>query len=193
MTSTSSRANATDYFIRSGRREELPIAIAIDDDAWTTYVELDRRFAVDRSDDHPFVRSELARWEAAVRAGGLRFACTSDRTPVGLLILDTMDGVPHLQQVSVRRAWGRRGVGRMLVEFALHQSAGRELWLTTYDHVVWNQPWYQRLGFVAVPDDACGPETRAVLDLERASLPDPDHRVAMVHRGPRRSRDAEPS
>lgn len=55
------------------------------------------------------------------------------------------------------------------------------MWLTTYDHVAWNRPWYEREGFRVVSPDAAGPELRAILDAEGA-LPDPQHRVLMVRR-----------
>jgi GNAT superfamily N-acetyltransferase len=176
------RAGVTEVFIRPGREQELAVAVDIDDDAWAMFGELDRRFAIELGDDHPFVRAERARWAAAACAGGLCFACAPDGTPVGFAVLDTIDGAPHLEQVSVNRAWGGHGIGRMLVEHALRWSArAGELWITTYDHVAWNLPWYQRLGFVVVPDADCGAEVRAALERERHVLPDPDHRVAMVH------------
>ena len=59
-----------------------------------------------------------------------------------------------------------------------------ELWLTTYGHVPWNRPWYERLGFVRVRESKWGPELLAIVDSERGALPCPDQRIAMVYRHP---------
>ncbi len=56
------------------------------------------------------------------------------------------------------------------------------LWLTTYAHLPWNGPFYERHGFVVMRDNDCGPELRAILDEQRAVLPDPKKRVAMARR-----------
>jgi GNAT superfamily N-acetyltransferase len=170
-------------FIRTGDVHDLPVAVAIDDDAWTAFLELDPRFSIELSDDHPYLQIERGRWAKAALSGNLLLAWTADHPAVGFAVLGVLDGVPHLHQVSVRRAWSRRGVGSRLVQRAIHWSApAGELWLTTYDHVPWNRAWYEQLGFVTAAYADCGVETRAVLDLERSTLPDPEHRVAMVHR-----------
>lgn len=91
---------------------------------------------------------------------------------------------PCLDQLSVRRAWRRQGVGKTLIAHALPWSAAAgELWLTTYDaRVPWNQPLHERLGFVRVDELHYGPDLRAKLSAERAALPVPEGRVAMVYR-----------
>jgi GNAT superfamily N-acetyltransferase len=164
---------------------EVPVAVAIDDDACEAFAALDPRFAVDLPDDHPFVLAEIERWRAATARGHALFACTEDGDPVGLVVLDRVAGRPHLEQVSVRRAWMARGIGRMLVEWAIRWSAPEgELWLTTYDRVPWNRPWYERLGFTVVSDEDAGPEVREILRAERDALPTVHARVAMVFRQP---------
>ena len=76
----------------------------------------------------------------------------------------------------------------MLVERAIRWSApAGELWLTTYDRVPWNRPWYERLGFTAVSDESAGPELREVLRAERDALPAIHARLAMVFRHPQAS------
>lgn len=47
-----------------------------------------------------------------------------------------------------------------------------EMWLTTYAHLAWNAPFYQRFGFETMADAACGPEIREVLAAQRAVLPE---------------------
>src|SRR3954471_12472211 len=165
---------------------ELELAVDIDGDACTAFVELDSALDVDLAADHPYVLAEVARWDEILRAGQLFFACSEAGEPVGFAALCSVDGLPFLDQLSVRRAAMRRGVGRSLMAFAQSWSApARELWLTTYRHVPWNRPWYERLGFAPVSESKCGPELRAIVESERGALPCPDQRIAMVYRHPR--------
>ena len=163
-------------FLRSVRPDELRLLTEINDDACLAYGEYGLSF--DLREDHPFVLAEAARWKASALAGHAFFACAPD--PVGFVALGFLDGKPHLDQVSVRRAWARRGIGTALVVHAQRWSLPRgELWLTTYDGVPFNRPFYERLGFdVAAP----GPELSATLDEERAALPAPERRISMRYR-----------
>ncbi|NAZ78390.1 GNAT family N-acetyltransferase, partial [Kineococcus sp. T13] len=82
-----------------------------------------------------------------------------------------VDGAAHVEQVSVDPAWGRRGLGRALLEAAAGRAARRglaALTLTTFADVPWNAPYYARLGFAVLPDDRLGPGLRAVVERERA-------------------------
>ncbi|HVV87684.1 MAG TPA: GNAT family N-acetyltransferase [Kofleriaceae bacterium] len=178
------------FHLRTGAEAELDDAIAIDTDACEAYRAIGLPF--DFALEHPFAAAEVARWRASARAGLLTFACLPDGERVGFASLGTLDGRPYLDQLSVRRAYMRRGLGGALVEHAVGWSAAAgELWLTTYDRrVPWNQPWYERRGFVAVADEACGPEVRADLAHQREVLPAPDGRVAMVLRHATRPGDA---
>ncbi len=172
------------FSVRPAVEAEVDVAVAIDDDASQRYVETDIVFDLQR--DHPFLVAEYERWREAARDGRLLFACGPGGEPIGMTAFYFVDGHPHLEQVSVRRAWMGRGVGRALIALALRWSAPQgELWLTTYGHVAWNRPFYERLGFVVVAEAACGPELRATLADERGALPFPEHRVAMVYRHPR--------
>ncbi|MEO8006714.1 MAG: GNAT family N-acetyltransferase, partial [Betaproteobacteria bacterium] len=131
-----------------------------------------------------FLKAEKSHWAAAATAGRLYFAVSAD-APVGFVALGFRDGKPYLEQMSVLRAHMRRGVGTFLLARSIEWSAAYgSLWLTTYDHVAWNQPYYERFGFVAVAEQDCGSELDAVLRVERQALPAPNHRTAMVFRHP---------
>ena len=76
----------------------------------------------------------------------------------------------------------RGGIGRALLEatqLVARDCGARALWLTTYRHLTWNRPYYERLGFVVVPEDECGPEIRRTVAYERRFLPSPQERVIM--------------
>ena len=131
-------------------------------------------------------RGERARWVAAIAGGLLEVAETPDGALIGFAARAVVDGEPYLDQLSVRRLWMRRGIGTCLLRRAIAWAAvdsSSRLWLTTWAHVPWNAPFYARHGFVAHPEAGCGPELRAILRRQREVLPDPDQRIAMVHRG----------
>jgi GNAT superfamily N-acetyltransferase len=95
-----------------------------------------------------------------------------------------VDDNAHIDQVSVRPAHGRQGIGRRLIsrveDWGRDQSL-RGTTLTTFRHVPWNAPYYRRLGYRELAPSEAGPGLQAVLRHE-ARLPglDPDLRCAMV-------------
>jgi GNAT superfamily N-acetyltransferase len=100
---------------------------------------------------------------------------------VGFASVGMVDGVPHLWQLSVLPAHGRRGVGTSLVRAVCEWAASaghRAVTLTTFRDVAWNAPFYARLGFVVT--EALPPGLAAIRDQERV-LGDDDFgpRVAM--------------
>jgi aminoglycoside 6'-N-acetyltransferase len=181
-------------FIRPARDGELAVAAAIDGDACRAYAEFDPGLEmVALADDHPvvhpfvhpFVLAKVGRRAEALSQRRLLLACTGAGQPVGFAAMGLCEGRPLLLELSVRRAFMRQGLGRALLLRALRWSVRPgELWLTTYQHVPFNQPWYQRLGFAPVADADCPSGIGAILAAERAALPQGDRRTAMVYRYP---------
>lgn len=94
---------------------------------------------------------------------------------VGFLNGEFVPDALHLHQVAVHRDRQRRGIGRRLIEaaqrIAVRHGAGA-LTLTTFRDVPWNEPYYRRLGFHTVPDDALDRRLRSILETEgQAGLP----------------------
>jgi GNAT superfamily N-acetyltransferase len=104
--------------------------VAIDDDACLLYADAGRNIELASQHD-AFTLAEQARWQEALDAGRVVVAVTTGDEPIGFASLGFVDSEPHLQQVSVRRAWMRRGVGRALMDYAIAWG-GEALWLTTY-------------------------------------------------------------
>jgi len=176
---------AEPYYLRPARPEEAALAQELDDDACTLYSEAG--LGIDESREPDFFAHEASLWSQAARDGRLILACAADGTPVGFASLGLVDGEPHLQQLSVQRAWMRRGIGRTLLNRAQRWSVRPgALWLTTWDHVPWNRPFYESHGFTCIPEADCGPELREILAAERRALPAPEHRIAMRYQHPRR-------
>ncbi|MCU1573002.1 MAG: hypothetical protein JWO93_1084 [Micrococcaceae bacterium] len=83
--------------------------------------------------------------------------------PVGFARLENVDGLGHLEQLSVLPDWTGRGIGRALVEAAKAWAAEAgfpALTLCTFRDVPFNAPFYARCGFLPFPDP--GAELREV-------------------------------
>jgi GNAT superfamily N-acetyltransferase len=162
--------------------DDLDAIFTIDDDTGPLFASAG--IVVDYPPEHPFVIAERAGWEASVRAGNT-IVHVEHGVPVGVAALGTVDDAPYLDQLSVRRAAMGRGIGGALLASAIAR-AGAELWLNTYGHLPWNRPFYERRGFVLVPEADWGAEMREIIADQRATLPRPDQRVVMVRRDPSR-------
>jgi len=153
---------------------------AIDDDACELYAL--HGVHLDLPHNHAFAEAELARWQQAVERGQVFMALDSSGTAVGFAAVELLDGEPYLDQLSVRFAAMRRGIGGKLLQRAVAWACaaqGSALWLTTYDHLPFNRPYYEQRGFSVVPESACAEGLRRHLDEQRRNLPDPSQRIAM--------------
>ena len=132
------------------------------------------------ADDDPGSVEELA----AFQRGGRAFIYPDGPgRPVAYLLLGVIDGYAHVEQVSVHPGHSRRGIGSQLIEAAdewacEHDLAG--LALTTYARVPWNAPYYERLGFHALPEPDVPSGLRSVREHEAARGLDAWPRVVMV-------------
>lgn len=96
----------------------------------------------------------------------------------GYALVDVVDGCGHLEQVSVHPAFGRQGLGRMLIGSVVDWAKARgfqAITLLTFRDVPWNGPYYVSLGFAPLPDAELTPGLRALrahegeLGLDRES------------------------
>lgn len=93
--------------------------------------------------------------------GGRAWVAEEDGVVCGYALADVLDGQAHLEQVTVRPEYGRRGIGRQIIDAVADWARGqgyRSMTLLTFCDVAWNGPYYRRLGFVDVPDPDMGPE-----------------------------------
>jgi GNAT superfamily N-acetyltransferase len=89
--------------------------------------------------------------------------------PVGFVHVLELDGHAHLEQLSVLPSFGRRGIGRLLVQAALAESRSRghrTITLRTYSEIPWNAPFYASCGFSVTEPDS--PLLRSLIDIETA-------------------------
>jgi GNAT superfamily N-acetyltransferase len=171
--------NTSPFAIRAAAPSEMPEVVSIDDDATQLYARAGVELGL--TDDHPFAVDERRRWYRSAELGRL-FVAVEDGRLIGFASLDVLDGEPYLDQLSVRAASGRRGVGRALlrraVAWAVEQRAVA-IWLTTYAQVAFNRPFYESEGFVVMPESKCGPGVLHHIEEQQRWLPFPEHRVAM--------------
>jgi GNAT superfamily N-acetyltransferase len=169
-----------EFSLRVANPDELQKLVAIDDEASALYAKAGLK--IEFKKDHPFVVAESLRWTRAIEQGLAHVAVNRQDKPIGFATLRFVDGEPYLDQISVLLSYMRCGVGASLLNHAISWSGERSLWLTTYAHLPWNRPYYERHGFVTITEDECGAELRTILLEQRAVLPDPDQRIVMVRR-----------
>lgn len=103
------------------------------------------------ADDAPIAESELLRaveeqrlW-VAVEYGVLKAYLLGDFLPQSL----------HIDQVTVHPDASRRGLGALMIESVSADPRSKErglITLTSFANVPWNAPYYERIGFLDIPE-----------------------------------------
>ncbi|MFI5495436.1 GNAT family N-acetyltransferase [Actinoplanes sp. NPDC051859] len=163
--------------IRAMRVQDLAAVRAIEERAGALFRDVGRPEIA----AHPVPSAdELSRF---VHAGRGWVVVGDADTPVAFVLVELVDGLAHVEQVSVDPAYARRGLGRDLLDHVGRWAAGQGLpavTLTTFRGVPWNGPYYARLGFVEVAADARGPELVRLMATEAEHGLDPAERIAMT-------------
>ena len=163
------------FALRLAKTQDIPALRRIETAAGEIFRALGMDFV---ADDEPPSSDELERYVVANRA----WVAVTEDEPVGYLTYDPVDGHWHIEQVSVDPEHAGHGLGRQLVERVaeLAAKAGVDaLTLTTYRHVPWNAPYYERLGFRELPEPAWTPGLRAIRAREAEHGLDQWPRVCM--------------
>ncbi|WP_375448772.1 GNAT family N-acetyltransferase [uncultured Nostoc sp.] len=138
-----------DYEIRFARIEDLVKLAEIEQAAATLFCDTSYAFLVNAQ---PLSMDFVTQQFQAERV----WVAVNDRDiVVGYAIAQEVDGNAYLQQIDVDPAYGRRGIGRKLVEgvcvWAKKQNYHRIL-LSTFLDIEWNAPFYTKLGFQILPE-----------------------------------------
>ncbi len=135
--------------IRPARREDLDALPTLEREAGSLF----REIGMDAiADGEPHSVTSLAEFQ---RDGRAWVAVNAQDEPVAYLLVEVVDGDAHVDQVSVNPTWARQRLGSALIETAAdwaHAEGLPALTLTTFDHVPWNRPYYERLGFTVLDD-----------------------------------------
>lgn len=151
--------------IRDGRPDDLALLVEIERAAGQMFLLLDADLFADHDP------GSVEKLTPYVDAGRAFASVDAEDKPVGYLLLDAVDGAAHIEQVSIHPDYARKGLGRALIEHAALWASAHDLHsltLTTYVHVPWNGPYYERLGFRYLRADEETPGLRAIREHERA-------------------------
>jgi GNAT superfamily N-acetyltransferase len=124
----------------------------------------------------------------AQRQGLLWVARLPGAGPVGFALAERLGDDLHLEELDVLPEHGRRGIGTALLRTVRAQAASerRRLTLTTFKDVPWNRPFYERLGFHVLDDDALTPGLAERVEEETAAGLPRALRVVMALEAPPR-------
>src|ERR1044071_6368437 len=154
------------YNIRFANCEELPLLQDIERAAGELFINTDYPFI---ATDDP-ISYELLYQQYEM--GMVWVASNSDNTPVGFAVALPLDGLLHLEEISVHPSHGKRGVGTMLMH-AVCELAKRKgykaVTLSTFRDVAWNGPFYARLGFVVLTESELSVGLREVREGEASN------------------------
>lgn len=165
---------------RVARIDELDIICDIDRDASRLFERAG--LLMTPPEELQLATVERSRWLACLRSDSTLLAANGSGEPVAFAALGRLDGAGYLEQLSVRMHAMRQGIGTALltaIEEMAEKARMPALWLTTYAHLPWNRPFYEKAGFSLVPEEHWGSETRQQLVFERGLLPQPEKRVVM--------------
>ncbi|MEO8063557.1 MAG: GNAT family N-acetyltransferase [Pseudomonadota bacterium] len=168
------------FQLRLGEPDDLTVLGEIDADAGALFEQAG--LFLDLPDDHEFPAAERRRWRECLAARTTLVMVDRESGPIGFAALGRRDGEHYLAQLSVRLRFMRLGLGGALLEAAgelLKARGARALWLTTYNHLPWNRPFYEQHGFTVMAESDCGPELLQEHAIERRWLPMPQERVLM--------------
>lgn len=163
--------------LRPARADDLPRLREIERAAGAVFRDLDM-CAV--ADDEPLSVAVLSEFQ---RDGRAWVATDLTDRPVAYLLVETVDGAAHVEQVSVHPGHARRRLGRALIDVAETWAGEHDLaalTLTTFVDVPWNAPYYRRLGFRALGPDQLGDGLRRIRAHEASLGLDRWPRVAMI-------------
>jgi GNAT superfamily N-acetyltransferase len=168
------------FSLRSGVPGDLVTLGEIDADAGALFEQAG--LFLDLPETHEFPAAERRRWRECLMARTTLLALDETSSPIGFAAVGKKDGEAYLAQLSVRHRFTRRGIGSALLEGACELAlafGSRTMWLTTYGHLPWNRPFYERHEFRVVAEQECGPELLAEHSIEKKWLPLPHERVVM--------------
>lgn len=164
------------YTIRTANREELPLLQDIERAAGRLFIHTDYPFI---ATDDP-VSSELLHQQ--YEQGMVWVVSGSDDAPVGFAVALPLDGLLHLEEISVHPSHGKRGVGTRLMRAVCgwaKQRGYKAVTLSTFRDVAWNGPFYSRLGFVILTEGELSDGLRKVREAESSKGLPVENRVCM--------------
>ncbi len=119
---------------------------------------------------------------SAQKQGLLLVAIENGATPVGFVACAAIDNYLHVLEIDVASRAQRRGIGSLLLSKVMDIGIQRgHDWvsLTTFSHLPWNAPWYQKMGFIKINPEVLPAWLEEILAEEEVKGLNPYNRVAM--------------
>lgn len=135
--------------IRPMRLEEIETVRGIEQSSAARFRETDLAAL---ADDAP---TDARTLEARIRTDGALVAVDDDDVAIAFVIFRPLGADLYIEQIDVAPAHAGKRIGGALL--AAVADRGVTLALSTFRDIPWNAPWYRRLGFVDIADDALPP------------------------------------
>ncbi len=133
--------------IRAAVPADIPLLAPIEAAADLLFVEA----------GHPEVSGVISDNDAATGvAEGRIMVAELGGTVLGWIHVGRLAGELFVEQISVHPDHHRRGIGSRLMRHVIGEARDANedsILLDTRSDVPWNQPWYEQLGFVVVPQE----------------------------------------
>ena len=120
--------------------------------------------------------------KTAQKQGLLWVAIENGNTPVGFVAAEIKGSYLHLLEIDVLPRVQRQGIGSLLLDKVIETAFFHNLqWvsLTTFSHLPWNAPWYEKRGFRKIAPEKLPGFLADILLIEAELGLNPDNRVAM--------------
>ncbi len=118
----------------------------------------------------------------ALEQGLLLVAIENGDTPVGFVATEKKGHYLHILEIDVLPRVQRQGIGSALLDKVIEIAIKLNLqWvsLTTFSHLPWNAPWYEKKGFLKIETEKMPGFLADILLTEKEIGLNPDNRVAM--------------
>ena len=102
---------------------------------------------------------------------GWTFVAEREAQPTGFMLLQAVDGLLYLANISVAPDASGRGIGRALLTAAedhAHKLGLPAVTLTTFRSPPWNGPWFRRFGYETMPEARIGDGLRSIRSRQAA-------------------------
>ncbi|GJL95395.1 MAG: N-acetyltransferase GCN5 [Hyphococcus sp.] len=163
--------------IRDGIIADIPALTDIENDAGEVFREIGYDFCADMTARQP------PDYIKALDDGALLVAETDQSVIAGFALLWIIDQHAHLEELSVAQKFQGKGIGKQLVaaseEWARKYSYDK-ITLITFAEVVWNKPFYEKLGYEVFTPDETETELRYIQTQETEHGLTIKPRVAMM-------------
>ena len=168
-----------DLIIRLAKLEELETILEVERMASQRFDVLDIEIMdeeEEESDENDFGHEH----REGILNERLWVALTPEQRIVGFALAQAVDQEGHLREIDVLQDYGRKGIGRALIQQVAawcKKEGFHTLTLTTFKDVPWNGSYYEKLGFTIIDDSSLTGKLNEMIKKERARFS--KDRVAM--------------